>query len=85
MTDVTLDKTSARMAASVKVEIDMPGEDDAGKLRSATVKFSGGKANLRCTEKYDASSGTPLRTKMGCMARPPRLVGLASMKVSSDP
>ena len=45
----------------VRIEIDMPGSYDAGKLRAAEEKMSSGRAGLRLVEAYDVSDGTPLR------------------------
>ena len=50
---------ATKNVTSVRVEIDMPGEDD--KLRSATASISNGRGTLRAVEAYDASSGSALR------------------------
>ena len=45
----------------VRVEIDMPSSNNAGKLRAAEEKMSSGRAGLRrLVEAYDVSDVTPL-------------------------
>ena len=48
----------------VRIEIDMPGDYDAGELRAVEEKMSSGRAGLRLVEAYDVSDGTPLRQAM---------------------
>ena len=54
-------KPYSRGSHSVRVEIDMPGDDDVGNARFVDDRISYGSAALKSSEPYDVSEGTTLQ------------------------
>ena len=61
LTDIKLNRGHFKGVSAVRVEIDMPGSQDEGAVRTAKASVSAGRGNLGCAETFDAAPGTPLR------------------------